>query len=385
MEGRASRGRGGGWRRGGGGRGGGGGGSDSSESFGGEHRGRGRGGHHRGRGKRDHYRGRGRGGGGHGHAWELNHRDQNEGDNFQEEDDRTEVFSRRKLESNWDRYKESEKKEPDDDTPTHRGAGLPRPAGVSSRDSARRQKGASCLPLLLDPRHFPYTQAIRGQLQMAPSVPPEGQSVCGIMQEDKKWDSFTQFRFSEEKDWEMDSSVAGQMSAAFVDLPALAQSLQQVPLHQRLNLEAELVQVSTPVELPTMTLAPKQELPKATTFTPPTAALKVLGTNQKVSVLVPKPQVSSSAAETPADDVDEELDQLLSLQKPVLGVSGEQSVGVTDEESAVPEKACEEVMEAIEEKMEEVKDKDVAPPESVSTKKEVTEEDLEDWLDSMIS
>lgn len=34
-----------------------------------------------------------------------------------------------------------------------------------------------------------------------------------------------------------------QMSAVFVDLPALAQSLQQVPLHQRLNLEAELVQV----------------------------------------------------------------------------------------------------------------------------------------------
>lgn len=29
----------------------------------------------------------------------------------------------------------------------------------------------------------------------------------------------------------------------FLDLPALAQSLQQVPLHRRLNLEAELVQV----------------------------------------------------------------------------------------------------------------------------------------------
>lgn len=92
-----------------------------------------------------------------------------------------------------------------------------------------------------------------------------------------------------------------------------------------------------------MTLAPKQELPKTTLFTPPTAALKVLSTNQKVSVAtnsasVPKPQVSSSAAETPADDVDEELDQLLSLQKPVLSVSGEQSVGNADEESAVPEK-----------------------------------------------
>lgn len=31
-------------------------------------------------------------------------------------------FSRRKLESNWDRYKESEKQEVDDDMPTRRGA-----------------------------------------------------------------------------------------------------------------------------------------------------------------------------------------------------------------------------------------------------------------------
>lgn len=34
-----------------------------------------------------------------------------------------------------------------------------------------------------------------------------------------------------------------QMSPVFVDLPALAQTLQQVPLHQRLHLEAELLQV----------------------------------------------------------------------------------------------------------------------------------------------
>ena len=39
----------------------------------------------------------------------------------------------------------------------------------------------------------------------------------------------------------------------------------------------------------------------------------------------------------------------------------------------------------IKEKMEEVKDKDVTPPKSASIKQEMTEEDLEDWLDSMIS
>ncbi len=43
------------------------------------------------------------------------------------------------------------------------------------------------------------------------------------------------------------------------------------------------------------------------------------------------------------------------------------------------------VLEVIEEKMEEVKDKDITPPKSAPIRKEVTEEDLEDWLDSMIS
>lgn len=181
------------------------------------------------------------------------------------------------------------------------------------------------------------------------------------------------------------------MSAVFVDLPALAQSLQQVPLHQRLDLEAELVQVgrltafpklkkkvttnlsivfrflmlrislhavavifpplipfqvSTPVDLPTMTFTPKQEMTKATAFTPPSAALKVLSTDHKVPVAtnpasVPDSQVSSSTAESPPvddDEDDEELDQLLSLQKPVLDVSGNQSPSIADEESSVPEK-----------------------------------------------
>ena len=41
------------------------------------------------------------------------------------------------------------------------------------------------------------------------------------------------------------------------------------------------------------------------------------------------------------------------------------------------------VPEVIEEKMNDVKD--VTPPKSASIKQEITEEDLEDWLDSMIS
>ncbi|XP_071764796.1 cell death regulator Aven [Centroberyx gerrardi] len=329
MEGRPSRGRGGSWRR-GGGRG------NDSESCGGEHRGRGRGGHHRGRGKRDHYRGRGRGGGA--PAAGFHHRGQDEGDDLQLEDDGMEVFSRRKLESNWDRYQESERAEPADDTPTQRGTDY---------------------HVLLE----------------------------------SAGDSFTQFRFAEEKDWEMDSSAANQMSAVSVDLSALAQCLQEVPLHQRLNLEAELVQVSTPVELPTMTVAPKQDTAKTAVFPPPPSGPKGLRTGLGISSQAadpapgPDPQASSGSAEPPVDDIDEELDQLLTLQKPASDVSGEQSVSVAEEESAAPDElpgeAKEVVPEMMEEKMEEVKE--VAPPKAAPIRQEVTEEDLEDWLDSMIS
>ncbi|XP_063351571.1 cell death regulator Aven [Pelmatolapia mariae] len=323
MEGRVTRGRGGSGRR--GGRGG-----NDGNSFGGERRGRG--GHHRGRGKREHLRGRGRGGGA--HAAEFHQRDQEEGDSYQEGDDSTEVFSRRKLESNWDRYEESERPEPDDDTPTQRGT------------------------------DYHVLLASAG-------------------------DSFTHFRFAEEKEWEMDQLDISQMAGIVLDLPALTQILQEVPLHQKLDLEPELIQVSAPVELPSMTLAPKQEVPKMSKFTPPSTASKSLSINQKVPVDANPvggsgSQLSSSAAatETLVDDADEELDKLLNLQKPVSGDA--------EMESAVTEKECEEVKDMTakpteEKKMEVVKDKDIAPPQSAPSKQEMTEEDLEDWLDSMIS
>ncbi|XP_058468929.1 cell death regulator Aven [Solea solea] len=319
MEGKVSRGRGGVWRR--GGRGG-----HDGDGGGGDHRGRGRAGHHRGRGRRDHYRGRGRGGGVD-QAAEFHYRDQGDGDSGGEEEvNRRETFSRRKLESNWDRYQESERQEPDDDMPTQRGTDY---------------------HVLLE----------------------------------SAGDSFTQFRFVEEKDWEMDSFTAAQMSTVVVDLPALAQTLQQVPLHQRLNLEAELLQVLTPVDLPTVIPAPKHDTSKAPSVPPASTPIKGLGISSRVTevstnkTLNSNSQVSSKVAEQPADDGDEELDLLLTLDKP--------PVSVTDEDTGV---ACENVKEvATEEKMEEVKEKDVTPPKSVEGKKDMTEEDLEDWLDSMIS
>uniref|UniRef100_A0A3Q0RVQ9 Apoptosis, caspase activation inhibitor n=1 Tax=Amphilophus citrinellus TaxID=61819 RepID=A0A3Q0RVQ9_AMPCI len=285
MEGRVSRGSG---KR--GGRGG-----KDSDSFGGERRGRG--GHYRGRGKRDHHRGRGRGRGGGAHAAEFHHwvresrgsaslyvtLGQDERDSYQEEDDKTEVFSRRKLESNWDRYEESERPEPDDDTPTQRGTDY------------------------------------RVLLESA-------------------GDSFTHFRFSEEKEWETYQLDISQMAGMVLDLPGLAHILQEVPLHQRLNLEAELVQVG-----------------------------------------------SLTASRT----------VLFGAQHAAVGCCSGENTKYTRRKHGCMSKlcvhfpSCEEVKAVTpkprEEKMEEVKDKDVAPPQPAPVKQEITEEDLEDWLDSMIS
>uniref|UniRef100_A0AAQ4QV25 Apoptosis, caspase activation inhibitor n=1 Tax=Gasterosteus aculeatus aculeatus TaxID=481459 RepID=A0AAQ4QV25_GASAC len=389
--------RGGSWRR--GGRGG-----SNGESVGGEQRGRGRGGHHRGRGKRDHYRGRGRGGSG--PSADFQHRDkgEDEGDNFQEEGDRKEVFSRRKLASNWDRYEASEREEPDEDTPTQRGTDYHVLLESAERifHGSRFEREAiihrsHAITMLLDeggggggiPLPGSHWSQKEGDVQAANGLvcaavctkgaarPTRMCVVCVCLHYEAlsgtPWDCFTQFRFSEEKEWEMDSA-ASQMSAVFVDLPALAEILQQVPLHQRLNLEAELLQISTPLELPGLTLPVKQAMAKTATFTLPSAALKIVSSSD--------PPVSSSAAEPPVDD-DEELDQLLSLQKPVWHDSGGQSVSVA------PKRACEQVQEKVpvltEEKTDEVKNKDVNPRESASVRQEMTEEDLEDWLDSMIS
>uniref|UniRef100_A0A1A7W728 Apoptosis, caspase activation inhibitor n=1 Tax=Iconisemion striatum TaxID=60296 RepID=A0A1A7W728_9TELE len=287
-----------------------------------EHRSRGRGGHYRGRGKRDHHRGRGRGGGS---RADFLHRNRDEEENS-DEDEGTAVFSRRKLASNWDRYEEAERAEKEDDTPT--------------------QRGTDFHELL-----------------------------------ESAGDSFTQFRFSEEKDWEMDSSTASQMSVVILDLPALAQSLQQVPLHQRLDLEAELVQVSAPADLPAFSLAPKQEVPKTTSFTPPSTAFRGLSTTEKPSAKLSGSLVSSVAAD---EDDDEELDQLLCLQNPVSDVEGHQPVcGPGQEEGSEDVKEMESPV--VEVNTEDVKDRVVTPPKSAAAKEEMTEEDLEDWLDSMIS
>lgn len=103
-----------------------------------------------------------------------------------------------------------------------------------------------------------------------------------------------------------------------------------------------MFQVSAPVELPAMTLPPKQETSKTATFTPASANFKIPITTQKtpvasnpVSASGSESRVSTSAAAPLVDDADEELDRLLGLDK---AASGNQSVSVADEKSDSPEK-----------------------------------------------
>ncbi|XP_067097287.1 cell death regulator Aven [Osmerus mordax] len=309
MEGKPSRGRGGSWRRGGGG----GGGNEAGSS--GEHRGRGRGGY-RGRGKRGHYRGRGGP-----LAASATHRDLEQHDDSKNlEEEEIEVFSRRKLESNWDRYEESEKEAlNEDDTPTQRGTDF---------------------HILLE----------------------------------SAGDSYSQFRFTEEKEWEIDALAVNQIASMFLDLPALVQSLQELPLHQRLNLDADLVQISTPVELPNMRMEPRQVKPQ-------TPAPKGLGTSLGLSSAISPasgnvPQGLSNTVKPQAEDIDEELDRLLSLQTPVSVPS-----------EALPEEETNTIQDQpiLEKEEEPIVEEASASSKPEPVKQEVTEEDLEDWLDSMIS
>ncbi|XP_023701037.2 cell death regulator Aven-like isoform X1 [Paramormyrops kingsleyae] len=237
------------------------------------------------------------------------------------EDEAAAVFSKRKLESNWSRYEAAEESERSEEQPTQRGA------------------------------DYHALLASAG-------------------------DSYTQFQFAEEKDWELDSLANNQMSILFMDVQAVAQSLQLLPLCHKLNLEPELVQVTMPSELPIMPLKVRQEACM-------TEQLKAAGTAHRgfarglasPTVAVPGshkiqglPPNGTSAPASEPEVADEELDFLLSLQHPATNMKN--SEADSKQTADVPERPP-------------VGDT-LVEPEPVK-KPDQTEEDLEDWLDSMIS
>ncbi|KAI4872392.1 hypothetical protein NFI96_029863, partial [Prochilodus magdalenae] len=271
---------------------------------------------------------------------------QDEQDNKENlEEEMPDIYSRRKLESNWDRYEELEKEEVNDGVPIQRGTDY----------------------------HVLLSSA---------------------------GDSFTQFRFSEEKDWEMDSLAVNKVPAISVDLEALAQSLQELPLHKRLNLEADLVQVTTPVELPSVGVLHKVEANVIGGFKPPVPAR--LGQDPALGGSCPvKPVlVTSMPSQAPTAEDDGELDLLLGLQKPVTELSialesrtsnpAEVSAADSSDKALLEEKKEEVELSKLKAEEEEAaaaerNKAEELNPKKDSVKQEMTEEDLEDWLDSMIS
>uniref|UniRef100_A0A3Q2HGT7 Apoptosis and caspase activation inhibitor n=1 Tax=Equus caballus TaxID=9796 RepID=A0A3Q2HGT7_HORSE len=213
-------------------------------------------------------------------------------------------------------------------------------------------------------------------------------------------DSFAQFRFAEEKEWDAEASCPKQNSAFYVDCESLVRALQELPISLRLNVAAELVQTALPLELPQVKpkrndegkglgmqlkgpLGPggKGSVPE---LKPATAGCPMYLGNDS-----PRPgpsKVSQKPASPPqsaADHLEEELDLLLNLDAPVRERENmlpdqifqdlePKKEGEVAQEEKVPEKAS-------------VMEENNVESEQPSTSKHVTEEELEDWLDSMIS
>lgn len=186
----------------------------------------------------------------------------------------------------------------------------------------------------------------------------------------------------------MDSLAKNQIPALFIDLPVLTQSLQELPLHTRLNLETELVQVTTPVELPSVTAPHRTDSTLTAGLKAPQAGREAgLGVSCSVKpVPGTTPSLSVSTAVPPAtDDADQELDLLLSLQKPSTEMTSVQSHTTTDNVLNSPTQAGSGEEETKDQMVDMKETKPEVEREAKPTSQEVTEEDLEDWLDSMIS
>uniref|UniRef100_A0A8C5QXD4 Apoptosis and caspase activation inhibitor n=1 Tax=Leptobrachium leishanense TaxID=445787 RepID=A0A8C5QXD4_9ANUR len=183
-------------------------------------------------------------------------------------------------------------------------------------------------------------------------------------------DSFTQFRFAEEKEWEAENPCNKQGTAAFLDSKALAKALQELPLYLRLNVEAESIQEDLPQELPQ--LKPYSVSSQAAAIAPVFSAQASRPPPKTSSI---RQQVTPEASQSAAD---EDLDFLLSLDAPIAEES-------RDRQPA--ELECENKDADLQPMHEEsgTLTSDSAGSPAEEKQKAAMEEDLEDWLDSMIS
>ncbi|XP_064316205.1 cell death regulator Aven [Phalacrocorax carbo] len=260
----------------------------------------------------------------------------------EEEKEELKKYSRRKIFSNWSRYEDTEKE--------------------GQSEHGESQRGTDFSVLL---------------------------SSAG--------DSFTQFRFADEKEWDRESVCHKQFSALSVDCQSLARALQELPLHLRLNVAAELVQASTPVELPQMKSkisedAKRRELlfrqPQTVLVSHPlgdSVAPPEPGSKNGPRASAAKPfERAHPLSKQETDPLDQELDRLLNLDAPIDAedrpVSGALPYTVATEKDLKMDSTENDPL-----KPDVPEEKSTASQQQQSTSRNVTEEELEDWLDSMIS
>ncbi|XP_060616082.2 cell death regulator Aven isoform X2 [Anolis sagrei] len=212
-------------------------------------------------------------------------------------------------------------------------------------------------------------------------------------------DSFTQFRFAEEKEWIVENLCQKQLSGLYVDCQSLVRALEELPLHLKLNVAAELVQEATPVVLPQIKLksndvprrsgGPLQQTLGQNTcpsgpFPAADSATQLAGPHKDGPVINSEgPPKNPSSLCQERDNLDEDLDLLLKLDASVIPennmgleilshdtVSGEDLKMPHEENSCLQLDGTEEICSASQQE---------------GTSKSITEEELEDWLDSMIS
>ncbi|XP_030070211.1 cell death regulator Aven [Microcaecilia unicolor] len=252
-----------------------------------------------------------------------------------DEEDELGGYARRKIVSNWSRYKDTEEE--------------------LSAEGGESRRGADFSVLL---------------------------SSAG--------DSFAQFRLAEEKEWEAEYSSNKQISGLQVDCQSLVQALQDLPLYLRVNVEAQLVQAEIPSEMPELKIRTKMEQMSLATglqSSLPRAGQTsdVLAHSASSSVddygRSQVPQKASCHRQQQAECLDPEVDFLLSLETSALDKTSFQSKSVTHD----PESLKQDLSEPAAAEVEANKFGTRASEEQKTTVSKVSEEELEDWLDSMIA
>ncbi|NXA44510.1 AVEN regulator, partial [Nothocercus julius] len=268
-------------------------------------------------------------------------------DESREEEEKEDLksYSRRKIVSNWSRYEDAERE--------------------GQNDSAESQRGTDFNVLLSSAGRY----------------------------------SFTQFRFAEEKEWDMENISHKQLSVLNVDCQTLVQALQELPLHIRLNVAAELVQASTPLELPHMKFKNTDNSQRRETLfqesLAQSRAASVPGRSSDAAAAAEPGRRGARAAEPPrrgrpppkheTDHLEEELDRLLNLDAPItvenrcVSSAVDGSITEKDQKTDYKEKEPQKL------DVPEEKSSALQQQQQQRTSKNVTEEELEDWLDSMIS